>query len=117
EKHPRIRAILIGHDKPLTNRLKETVAEAGAEANFEFLGFVPNSELPKFYRSAWAFCSPAEFEGGTASVYLEAMACGCPLVLSNAVGGAEAVQHGENGLLVPPKDIAATAAALDRIIS
>ena len=116
-QYPDIRLILIGRDKPLTQRLKERVRNAGAEHNFEFLGFVPLTDLPKYYRSAWVFCSPAEFEGGTASVYLEAMACGCPLVLSSAGGGAEAVQDGENGLLVPPKDVEATATALDRIIS
>ncbi len=117
-KHPRLKLLLVGEDdKPLALEMKEKVRQAGAEANVEFRGFVPLTELPNYYRSAAIFCSPAEFEGGTASVYLEAMACGCPPVVSTAGGGVEAVIHGETGLLVPPKDIDATAAALDTLLS
>ena len=61
------------------------------------------------------FCSPAEFEG-FGQVNIEAMACGCPVVTSSAGGGQEAVVAGRTGLLMPPNDVAATAAALDRIL-
>lgn len=117
-KYPRLKLSMVGNDdKPLADEMKDRVRAAGAEANVTFHGFVPLNELPNYYRRASIFCSPAEFEGGTASVYLEAMACGCPPVVSTAGGGVEAVLHGETGLLVPPKDVDATAAALDRLLS
>ncbi len=117
-KYPGLKLMMIGNDdKPLADELKARVRSVGAEAHVRFLGFVPLNELPNYYRQATVFCSPAEFEGGTASVYLEAMACGCPLIVSTAGGGAEAIIHGEQGLLVPPKDIPATAAALDLLLS
>jgi glycosyltransferase involved in cell wall biosynthesis len=51
-----------------------------------------------------------------ANVYIEAMASGCPVVASKTGGAPEAVADGESGLLVPPRDVDATATALDRII-
>jgi glycosyltransferase involved in cell wall biosynthesis len=50
------------------------------------------------------------------NTYLEAMAAGCPLIVANTGGGAEAVRDGETGFQVPPRDVPATAAALDRVL-
>jgi glycosyltransferase involved in cell wall biosynthesis len=44
------------------------------------------------------------------------MACGIPIVVSNAGGGAEAVVQGETGLLVPPLAVDAVTEALDRLL-
>jgi glycogen synthase len=101
----------------LMDRLRFRLRAAGAEVNVDFAGFVQADQLPDLYRQAHVFCSPADFEGGTANVYLEAMACGRPVIASTAGGGLEAVTDGQTGLLVPPNDVAATAAALDRILS
>jgi glycosyltransferase involved in cell wall biosynthesis len=54
---------------------------------------------------------------GVANVYIEAMACGCPIVAANTGGAPEAVTPGETGFLVPPGDVDATAEALARIIA
>jgi glycosyltransferase involved in cell wall biosynthesis len=72
--------------------------------------------LPDFYRRAHVFCSPAQHEGGVANVYLEAMACCCPVVASSAGGAPEAVINDETGVLVPPGDEHAVAVALDQLL-
>jgi glycosyltransferase involved in cell wall biosynthesis len=116
-KYPNIRLQILGTgDDGLREDLQRRAHRSGAEANIEFHGFVGHSSLPEFYRRADVFCSPAQHEGGVANVYLEAMACGCPVVASIAGGAPEAVISGETGVLVPPGDERAVAAALDQIL-
>jgi glycosyltransferase involved in cell wall biosynthesis len=118
KKYPDIRLLMVGKGGPsLMEQLTERIHNEGAEPNIEFLGFIDLEKLPAYYRSAHVFCSPsAEYEG-FGQVYIEAMACGCPVVASTAGGAPEAVVQGETGLLVPPNDVAATAEALDQILS
>ncbi len=56
-------------------------------------------------------------EPGPGLVYLEAMACGLPVVACESAGAVEVVHHEHNGLLVPPKDPDALAAALRRLLA
>lgn len=117
-KHPNIRLQILGTgDSDTEEDLRRWVHAAGGERNIEFHGFVERERLPEFYRRANVFCSPAHHEGGVANVYLEAMACGCPVVASLAGGAPEAVTDGETGFLVPPHDDGAVSDALDRILS
>lgn len=117
-KYPDIRLQILGNGEgPLAERLRRQARAAGAEASVEFHGFVADrSRLPEYYRRAHVFASPARHEPGVANVYVEAMACGCPVVASRTGGAPEAVVDGETGFLVPPDDVEATAAALDRIL-
>jgi glycosyltransferase involved in cell wall biosynthesis len=118
-KYPDLHLQIVGRvseENELVANLRARLASERAGRNIELVGFVGAGDLPSFYCRAHVFCSPAEFEGGVANVYLEAMACGCPVVASTAGGGPEAVVEEETGLLVPPGDVAATAAALDRIL-
>jgi len=114
-KHPGIRIVFVGEGSSVPERIRERTREEGAEANVELPGFVPLEELPALYREAHVFCSPATYEG-FGQTAIEALACGCPAVVSNAGGGAEAVVDGETGFVVPPGDVAATARALDAIL-
>jgi glycosyltransferase involved in cell wall biosynthesis len=118
-KYPNILGQFLGRfpdEYDITEYIRSRIVADGLAQNFEFTGFVEASQLPDYYRSAHVFCSPAEFEGGVANVYLESLACGCPVVASTAGGGPEAISAGETGLLVPPNDVAATAEALDQIL-
>ena len=118
-KYPAIHLQILGGipQSDLMRTMRERIESEKAEANVEFVGFLLPDALRPYYQRADVFCAPAWFEGGTASVYLEAMACGCPVVASTAGGAPEAITNGETGLLVPPNDVAATMGALDRILS
>ena len=117
-KYPDLRLQIVGSgDDELTERLKSRAQKEMPPGGVEFLGFVERSRLPDFYRRASVFASPAQYEGGVANVYLEAMASGCPVIASTAGGAPEAVVNGELGLLVPPLDVDATVTAIDRILS
>jgi glycosyltransferase involved in cell wall biosynthesis len=117
-KYPDIRLQLMGKgDEETINRFRRIAREAGSEATVEFLGFKGSrAQLPEIYRNAHVFASPAQHETGVANVYVEAMACGCPVIASTSGGAGEAVLDGQSGILVSPRDLEATVAAIDRIL-
>jgi glycosyltransferase involved in cell wall biosynthesis len=117
-KYPRIRLDVVGDsaDDLLAN-LQNRIESERIGDNVRLHGFVDRVRLPEFYRRADLFCSPAQYEGGVANVYLEAMACGCPVIASTAGGAPEAVLDGETGFLVPPNNAEAVTKAIDRIVS
>lgn len=98
-----------GDDRP---RLEQRAREAGAHHLVIFAGYVPDHELPAFYRLADAFVMPSTGEG-FGIVYLEAMACGCPVVAGNRDGSVDALGDGELGHLVDPFDSSALLAAIE----
>jgi glycosyltransferase involved in cell wall biosynthesis len=79
------------------------------------LGMVPHDELLRLYGRAAVVVCPSRREGfGVAC--LEAMAAGRPVVASAVGGLRDLVVDGETGLLVPPGDVAALRAALERLL-
>ena len=77
------------------------------------LGPVAPADLPALYNLALALAHPAHYEGFGLTP-LEAMACGTPVVCSNASSLPEVV--GDAALLVDPVDVEAWTAALDRVL-
>ncbi len=74
----------------------DRVRRLGLERDVRFLGFVPEDQLPLWYNAARLFVYPSLYEGFGLPV-LEAMACGTPVITSNAasipeVAGAAALQ-------------------------
>src|SRR5205823_9755020 len=86
----------------------------GLQQVVKLTGFVPDEQLPALLNAAEVFAFPSHFEGFGLPP-LEAMACGLPVVCSNASSLPEVV--GQAGLLLPPDDPPAWAAALDRLLS
>ncbi|HXV76392.1 MAG TPA: glycosyltransferase family 4 protein [Candidatus Polarisedimenticolaceae bacterium] len=82
-------------------RLERLVDSCGVSALVRFAGFVPDEELPEHYRLADVFVMPSTGEG-FGIVFLEAMACGCPVIAGNRDGSVDALAHGELGRLVDP---------------
>ena len=118
DEHPGVRLQILGTgDDDLVDELQARAREAGAAGAIEFHGFVADrARLPAYYGGADVFCSPADHEVGVANVYIEAMACGCPVVAAVTGAAPEVVEDGETGLLVPPNDVGATRAALAAVL-
>ncbi len=91
------------------------MAERGLE-DVVFTGPVSDEMLSRYHRSAHIFCSPAIGRESFGMVLAEAMASGLPIVATNIAGHASVVNHGEQGLLVNPRDEAALAAGLRTLI-
>ncbi len=90
--------------------------EASLRAQAARLGALPprpvsHAELARWYRAADLFVLNTGYEG-MSHIVIEAMACGTPVVTTDAGGNAEVVSHGVNGLLVPYGDRAQLAAAI-----
>lgn len=97
--------------------LEDRVAARGLTGVVHLPGRTTHAELPALYRSADIVVAPSVVDGkgdrdGLPNVVLESMACGRPLVASDVAAIASAVEHGRNGVLVPPADAAALAGAI-----
>ncbi len=79
-----------------------------------FTGFIPNEDLHPLLNSADVFVMPSEAELLSLAT-LEAMACGRPVLLANAVALPELVTEGVNGYLFRPSDPADAACYIDRM--
>jgi len=100
---PNSRLIIVGPGTRLRHKYEKQVMHAGLK-DVIFVGYVSYDELPRYYKTADIFCSPATGRESFGIVLLEAMAVGKPIVASNIEGYASVVTHGIDGLLVPPKD-------------
>jgi glycosyltransferase involved in cell wall biosynthesis len=82
-------------------RLRSLARHCGAADLVTFAGFVPDDQLRDHYRMADVFVMPSTGEG-FGIVFLEAMACGCPVIAGNRDGSVDALANGELGRLVDP---------------
>jgi mannosylfructose-phosphate synthase len=100
-------------ERRVLGELKNLAAGRGVADRVAFAGYVTDEDLPYFYRRARAFVLPSKFEpfGMTA---LEAMACGTPVVATDAGGLARFVEDGRDALLVDPSVAGELAAAMLR---
>ncbi len=98
EKESGYRLIVAG-DGTLRRRLERATLQKGLEKCVMFLGYVDRSRLPGLYNAADALILPSEIEG-TPMVVLESLACGTPVVASNAGGIPSLVFDGVNGMLL-----------------
>lgn len=107
---PRPYLLFVG-DGELRESLARRVEEEGL-TDVRFLGFRNQSELPAFYRLADIFVLPSVNETW-GLVVNEAMNAGCAIVVSDQVGsGADLVRNGDNGFVVPVRNVEALARAL-----
>lgn len=87
------------------------IQSLGIGESTKLLPHLPQEKLWSMMKGAPVFVSPSSHDG-TPNSFLEAMACGCFPIVGDIESLREWVQHGENGLLVNPKDPKALAAAI-----
>ena len=104
--------VLIAGDGPSRAALDTPARRLGIAAAVQFLGY--RSDVETIYAALDVMVMPSRHEGfGIA--FLEAMAIGAAVVGTRVVGSVDAVHDGITGLLVPPEDPAALAAAILRL--
>jgi glycosyltransferase involved in cell wall biosynthesis len=110
---PEVKYLVIGRgdDQP---RLAQLAKDLGVSDRVVFAGFVPTEDLIAHYRLADAYIMPSQ--EGFGIVYLEAMACGVPVLSGDADGSADPLQDGKVGWRVPHRDVDAVAAACIEIL-
>jgi len=111
---PEARAIIVG-DGPEHGALRALAEELRLGGSALLTGALPDTELEEMYRRADVFCLPSVQEG-FGLVFVEALACGLPVVATRAAAIPEVVPHGRGGLLVPPGDHAPLARALIELL-
>jgi glycosyltransferase involved in cell wall biosynthesis len=97
-------------------RVRARAAELGIADRVELLGWLDARRRDAELARAAVFCLPSHAEGLPMAM-LEAMAAARAVVVTNVGAIPEAVAHGDNGLLVAPRDGAALAAALERVLA
>lgn len=102
-KHnPNLKYILAGKiDENEKVRIKKLIKSLDVESSVIIPGFISQNELVAHYQLCDLFIMPSTKEG-FGIVFIEATACGKPAMGGNIDGTAEALLHGELGLLVNP---------------
>lgn len=85
------------------------------EGVIEWLGHC--ADMPALLASSSVVCLPSWYREGVPRSLIEAAACARPIVTTDMPGCREICRDGENGLLVAPRDVAALAAALARLLA
>lgn len=94
--------VIIGKKGWMVEDILEAPKKFKVEDRVKFLDFVPDNDLPALYRGALCFALPSLYEGFGLPV-LEAMACGCPVVVSRVSSLPEIA--GEAGIYVDPASV------------
>ena len=120
ERYPRLRYRVIG-DGPLRENLADLTRRLGLDRVVEFSGALSQEDVIKAHEVADAFVLPSIIAASglveSQSVALiEAQASGLPVIATSTGGVSESMRDGESGLLVPPGDPQALAAAISWIV-
>lgn len=112
---------VIAGDGPDRARLETLTRELGLEEHVRFEGRIPHEDLPGYYNGCDVFVMVAESRPpdveGFGIVFLEANACGRPVVGARAGGIPDAIREGETGRLVTPGDPEELASVLDELLA
>jgi len=120
---PNLRYVVIGDPSAsgYVSHLQTLITELGLDDVVRFLGQVSEDKLREWYHHCDLFLLTPVQEGvafeGFGLVYLEAGACGKPVIGSRSGGVPDAVIDGQTGLLAPEGDVKATADAIVRVLS
>jgi phosphatidyl-myo-inositol dimannoside synthase len=118
---PGLHYLVVG-DGPYRDRLVDLAKSLGVADRVRFAGQVPADDVPRYLALAELMAMPhrQEAEGedeGTPLVFLEANACGKPVIAGSTGGGPDLVAHGVNGLCIDGADLDAVTDAVRRLLA
>jgi glycosyltransferase involved in cell wall biosynthesis len=113
QAHPDVHAVIVG-EVDLDDSLQALVSSLGLQNHLSLLG--RRSDMPDVYAAFDVFVLSSHDEGMSNAI-LEAMAMEKAVVATDVGGTGEVVRHGHTGLLVPPKDPEALAAAINEMLA
>jgi glycosyltransferase involved in cell wall biosynthesis len=104
-RHPECRFLVVG-DGPLRRQAEGFIKRCGLSGQVVLLG--ERRDVPDLLREAHTCVSTSSFEGLPTAI-LESFRAAVPMVATDVPGNRDLVEHGKNGLLVPPGDVVALA--------
>ena len=125
KKFPNIQYVIAGpHRKKDTylDELKLLAKELSVENHIVFVDYIPDSDLNEIYSRSQVYVMVSRTYNdigdseGFGITFLEANACGCPVIGSNEGGIPDAVENNKNGLLVPADDIKSLTKAIEKFL-
>ena len=125
KKFPNIQYVIAGpHRKKDTylDELKLLAKELSVENHIVFVDYIPDSDLNEIYTRSQVYVMVSRTYNdigdseGFGITFLEANACGCPVIGSNEGGIPDAVENNKNGLLVPADDIKSLTKAIEKFL-
>ncbi|MEK7647127.1 MAG: glycosyltransferase [Patescibacteria group bacterium] len=108
EGHPSVGLVIVG-DGPEKENLQSQIANLKISKNIIIENW--NDDLPSYYKTADLFLLTSNYEGYGMSV-VEAMAAGCPAIMTDVGLAGEILADGVNGLVVPVGDAVRLGAAI-----
>jgi glycosyltransferase involved in cell wall biosynthesis len=121
KNHPEQSLTIVG-DGPLKASLQAMCEELGIAQQVVFTGSIVNRDIPVHLRSAVITVFPSVVadsgdQDGTPVAIMEALACGCPTIVSDYPGARDIIHDGQNGLLVDQKSPDQLARAINHLLN
>jgi len=105
KRFPKIKYILAGpYDEAEGRRIRELIRACEVTENVILTGFLHEKELADYFLLADLFVLPSKKEG-FGIVFIEALACGLPVICGNADGSVDAIRNGELGTAINVNDL------------
>jgi phosphatidylinositol alpha-1,6-mannosyltransferase len=116
---PSLRYLIVGYG-PEETKLRLLAGELGISERVTFAGFVPQDQLPDYYRLCHVMVMPNREQAGDKEgfgmTFLEASAAARPAIGGRSGGASEAVSDGVTGLIVEPTDLDELTAAIRTLL-
>jgi len=112
---PEIQFVIAGKG-PEAKTLKQRARQLGVIDHIDFVGFVSDEKRNQYYQNACCAVFPSLYEP-FGIVAIEAMALGCPVVVSDVGGLGEIVKHAHNGITIYPNNADSVAWGVTQILS
>ncbi|HJU74700.1 MAG TPA: glycosyltransferase family 4 protein [Gemmatimonadaceae bacterium] len=116
---PALRYLIVG-DGPNEDVLRRLAADLGIADKVAFVGALPDADVAEAYATSNLYIGLSRLHGveveGFGISFIEAGASGIPVIAGDSGGVRSAVRDGETGIVVPPNDVDAAAAALRQLL-